>query len=126
MTETSLLREDIRENLLAIDRSTGKLLWKRRLSARSILRTPHLQLPFLITLSMNGNRWKGNKPSIQIEVIDAQTGQTIGRQENFLKDHILQFTYAPERGRIELRGKKSVFHLDFGGNQPRALRFAGK
>ena len=44
-TDTVLPRVDVRGDVMAIDRKTGRLLWKRGFQQRTILRTPSMQLP---------------------------------------------------------------------------------
>ena len=53
-TDTVLPRVDVRGDVLAIDRKTGRLVWKRGFQQRTILRTPSLQLPVLVMLSSSG------------------------------------------------------------------------
>jgi outer membrane protein assembly factor BamB len=99
-------------DLYAVDRETGKLLWKRTIPPRSIIRTPHLRLPFLVGMSRVGNRTNGRR-SLLVEVIDSSTGDTIGFKENIFPDRLVQLSYDPAVGRIELRGLKTLIDLDF-------------
>ncbi len=43
--------ENVQGDLLAVDGKSGQVLWKRELPQRSMLRMPHLRLPFLVAIS---------------------------------------------------------------------------
>ncbi|MGE3315880.1 MAG: hypothetical protein AB7O26_12275, partial [Planctomycetaceae bacterium] len=116
MGDTVLQRFDVRGEVLAIDRESGKMLWSRMLPHRSLLRLPHVRLPFLIGMSLSGDKGVTNRQALTIEVIDAETGETIGLEEHAKRNRILQFTYDHVASRIELRGERSVIKLDFGND----------
>lgn len=116
MGDTVLQRFDVRGELLAIDRESGKLLWSRVMPQRSLLRVPHVRLPFLIGMSLSGDKGVTNRQALTIEVIDSTTGETIGLEERAKRNRVLQFTYDHHASRIELRGERSVINLDFGND----------
>jgi len=96
------------------------LLWKRTIPPRSIIRTPHLHLPFLVGMSRIGNRTNGRR-SLLVEVIDSSTGDTIGFKENIFPDRLVQLSYDPADERIELRGLKTLIDLNFSRKPPQIL-----
>jgi hypothetical protein len=112
-SDAFLPADNIQGDLYAADRATGKILWKRTLPQRSIIRTPHCHLPFLITMCRQADRWNQSKTSLLVEVLDGATGQTIGLKDNIFPDRILHLAYEPERGRLELRGLRTTVRLEF-------------
>ena len=111
-TDTVLPRVDMRGDVLAIDRQTGRLAWSRSFLQRTVVRTPSLQLPILVMLASVGDRLNGNHRSMLIEAVDARTGETLGLENNKFADRILQFSYDYEQRRVRLWGKRSVIDLD--------------
>lgn len=114
MGDTVLPRFDIRGELLAFDRESGKLLWSRTMPQRSLLRIQHVRLPFLIGMSLSGDKGGTNRQTLTIEAIDSATGETIGLEERAKRFRVLQFTYDHLASQISLRGEHSVVHLEFG------------
>jgi hypothetical protein len=112
-TDTVLPHADVRGNILAIDRRSGRLEWKRSFLQRTVLRTPSLHLPVLVMLSSVGDRLVGTHRSLLIEVVDARTGETLGLENNKFHDRILHFSYEHEQHRARLWGRRSVVNLDF-------------
>ena len=112
-SDTFLPAAHIQGSLFAVDRRTGQRLWSRSLPQRSVLDLTHLNLPFLVTLSRIRDRHHGNRQSLLVEVLDAATGRTIGRQENLFPDRIVHLGCEPDEGRITLRGLRSAVRLDF-------------
>ncbi len=111
-TDTVLPRVDMRGDVLAIDRQTGRLAWSRSFLQRTVVRTPSLQLPILVMLASVGDRLNGNHRSMLIEAVDARTGETLALENNKFADRILQFSYDYEQHRVRLWGKRSVIDLD--------------
>jgi outer membrane protein assembly factor BamB len=111
-TDTVLPRVDVRGDVLAIDRQSGRLVWKRGFQQRTIVRTPSLQLPVLVMLSSVGDRMNGNHRSMLVEVVDTRTGETLGVENNKFTNRILQLTYEHDRHRVRLWGARSVIDLD--------------
>jgi hypothetical protein len=118
MGDTVLQRFDVRGELLAIDRESGKLLWSRMMPQRSLMRVPHVRLPFLIGMSLSGDKGpsSNNRQTLTVEVIDSTTGETIGLEERARRNRILQLTFDHLASRVELRGERSVISLEFGDN----------
>jgi hypothetical protein len=79
---------------------------------RTVLRTPSLHLPVLVMLSLVGDRMNGNHRSMLIEAVDANTGETLGLEDNKFPNRILQLTYDHDRRRVRLWGTRSVVDLD--------------
>jgi outer membrane protein assembly factor BamB len=111
-TDTVLPRVDVRGDVMAIDRKTGRLLWKQCFQQRTILRTPSMQLPVLVMLSSVGDRMNGNHRSMLVEVVDIGTGETLGVENNKFPNRILELTYEHDRHRVRLWGTRSVIDLD--------------
>jgi hypothetical protein len=118
-TDTSLPHADLRGNVVAIERGTGRVLWKRNFPHRTVLRVPTLRLPVLVMLALVGDRLNGNHRSMLVEVVDAKTGQTLAFDDDRKDNHVLQMTYDDDQQRIRLWGTKSVVDLDFGQHATR-------
>ena len=122
-TDTTLPHADLRGNLVAIDRRSGKMRWKRTFAQRTVLRVPTMRLPVLVMLALVGDRLNGNHSSMLVEVIDTRTGDTLAFDDDRLRNRILQMTYEEDRRRIRLWGNKSVVNLDFASD---GARLAGE
>lgn len=100
-------------DLISIDRKTGKILWSRNLPKRSWLDTSQYQLPFLIFMSKIRTESRTRSYSFLLEILDARTGDTIGFKDNILKDTILQLQIDPRFHKIILQGMHSAIEIDF-------------
>jgi outer membrane protein assembly factor BamB len=118
-TDTTLPHADLRGNLVAIDRRSGQMLWKRAFAQRTVLRVPTLRLPVLVMLAFVGDRLNGNHRSMLVEVIDTKTGDTLAFDDDRFPNRILQMTYDEDRRRIRLWGTRSVVDLDFASHGAR-------
>ena len=112
-SDTFLDAVHIQGDLYTVNRQTGKLDWKRTLPQRSVIHTPHIRLPFLVTMSGVRDRWNGSRQSLLVEIIDAKTGETLALLDNIFPDRIVQFSYLPDQSRVELRGLKTVIDIEF-------------
>jgi outer membrane protein assembly factor BamB len=112
-TDTTLPHADLRGDLLALDRRTGQLRWKRTFAQRTVLRVPALRLPVLVMLAIVGDRLNGNHRSMLVEVVDAKTGDTLAFDDDRFHNRIMQMTYEDDRHRIRLWGARSVVDLNF-------------
>lgn len=111
-----------RDDLYAIDRVSGEIQWKRTIPYRTILQFPDGRVPFLVTISQSKEAAATNaKQSLTIEVIDSQSGATIGYRENLKFDQLLSTHYDGESGRIVLRCLNSDIELLFGPEDDRAV-----
>jgi outer membrane protein assembly factor BamB len=124
-TDTTLPHADLRGNLLAFDRRSGQLLWKRNFAQRTVLRVPTLRLPVLVMLALVGDRLNGNHRSMLVEAVDAKTGDTLAFDDDRFPNHILQMTYEEDRRRIRLWGTRSVVDLDFASHASRLAATKG-
>ncbi len=106
--------ENIQGDLLAIEPASGKVLWKRMLPQRSVLRMPHLRLPFLVMVSRVRDRWQGGRQGLLVEVVDARTGETIAEKDNNFSDRIVHLAYDREEGLLDLYGLKTRIRVSFG------------
>jgi hypothetical protein len=118
-TDTTLPHADLRGNLVAIDRRSGQVLWKRAFAQRTVLRVPTLRLPVLVMLAFVGDRLNGNHRSMLVEVIDTKTGDTLAFDDDRFPNRILQMTYDDEQRRIRLWGTRSVVDVEFGSHTSR-------
>lgn len=100
-------------DLIGIDKESGKILWNRNLPKRSWINTSQYQLPFLIFMSKIRTASKIRNYSFLFEVLDAKTGDTIGFKDNVIKDTILQMQIDPRFNKIILQGMKSAVEIDF-------------
>ena len=112
-SDTTLPRVDLAGTLLAIERKTGRLLWNRSFPHRTLVRSPTLRMPMLIMLSSVGDHTDSSQCSMLVEVVDSNTGETLGIEDNHFSNRILQLTYEPESRRVRLWGTRSVVNLDF-------------
>lgn len=106
--------ENIQGDLMAIDPESQKVLWERMLPQRSILQMPHVRLPFLVMISRVRDRWQGGKQGLLVEVLDAETGETLARKDNNLSDRVVNLAYDHEQGVLDLHGLKTRIRLKFG------------
>ena len=97
--------------LRAFDRRSGRELWNRRFAARSFLHTPFCRLPFLVSLARLTDRRQTR--AMIAEIVDAQTGQTLGYHESLAPDKFLHVDFQPTQGLIELQGMYSRVRIDF-------------
>jgi outer membrane protein assembly factor BamB len=100
-------------DLLVFQRTTGRLLWKKQLTQRSVLRLPHYHLPFLVTLARVRDRTNASRQSLLVELIDKQTGETIAIRKNLFPARILQTAYDPERQQLDLIALRSRVRIHF-------------
>lgn len=103
----------IDNDLMSIDKQSGKILWNRNLPKRSWIDTSQYQLPFLIFMSKIRTESRTRSYSFLFEILDAKTGKTIGFKDNILKDTILQMHIDPRFKKIILQGMHSAVELDF-------------
>ena len=97
--------------LRALDRRSGRPLWRRRFAARSFLHTPFTRLPFLISLARLTDRRQTR--AMIAEVVDAQTGRTLGFHDGLAPDKFFQIDYQPAEGVIEFQGVYSRVRMNF-------------
>lgn len=111
----------VQGDLLAFDRTTGRLLWRKRLTQRSLLRLPHYRLPFLVALARVRDRTNAARQSLLIELIDKQTGVTIALRKNLFPARILQTAYDPDRRFLDLIALRSRVRIHFSATPPAAV-----
>jgi len=112
-TELSLAATDIQGDLLAIERTSGRLLWKRSFPQRSFIHAPHARMPFLTAVARVSQRGYGRSDGLLVEIVDSRTGRTIGFKDNLLADRILHMSYEPDLDKVVLRGLRSVIDIEF-------------
>ncbi|MEQ8851467.1 PQQ-binding-like beta-propeller repeat protein [Gimesia sp.] len=103
----------IDNDLLSIDKQSGKILWNRNLPKRSWIDTSQYQLPFLIFMSKIRTESRTRSYSFLFEILDTRTGKTIGFKDNILKDTILQMQIDPRLRKIILQGMHSAVEIDY-------------
>lgn len=115
---------DVQGELYAIDRKTGKILWERTLPQRSVLNLAEYRLPFLVTLSRVRD-YRTSRESMQVEVIDAETGETLALRENILLDRLVNVSYERDEGKLSLHGLRSRIEIEFGPERREFPTFDG-
>lgn len=99
-------------DLLAFDRNTGRQLWKRSLSERSLFRTNDLKFPFLIFASRVGDLQQENKQTMSFEIIDSKNGKTLASIDHLELDRFYRVNYLVKRNRLEIVGTNSKVLFD--------------
>ncbi|MGH7201595.1 MAG: PQQ-binding-like beta-propeller repeat protein, partial [Planctomycetaceae bacterium] len=103
---------DVQGDLYALDRETGKLLWRRDMGAMCSVLDSHVDhLPFLIALRRVRDREDGE--AWQVEAIDKQTGRKLGSAEGLRPGRLIRVEYQPLERRVELHGQRSLIRLQF-------------
>lgn len=100
-------------DLIGVDKQSGKILWNRNLPKRSWVNTSQYQLPFLIFISKIRTESKITNYSFLFEILDAKTGNTIGFKDNIMKDTILQMQIDPRFNKIVFQGMNGAVEIDF-------------
>jgi outer membrane protein assembly factor BamB len=114
--ETKFQMHQVMGDLYAFDRHTSERLWMRKnLPTQSIVHLSDYRLPFLVSLNRTGrtNRMN-NSIGLRLEVIDAQTGQTLATQSNVLHDQLFLMDYDRDAGRLRFRGSVTQLQVNFG------------
>jgi hypothetical protein len=106
----------IQGDLCAVDAASHHVLWRRTLGNRSILHLVDFPLPVLVSLCRIRSE---EPPTLGAEVLDVQTGESLGSRSDILSDRLLQASYSRETGLIELRGAKTAIRLEFPANVAR-------
>lgn len=123
VSDSFLKVKHIDNDLISIDKQSGKILWKRNFPKRSWIDTSQYQLPFLIFMSKIRTESRVRNYSILLEILDGKTGNTIGFQDNLIKDTILQMHIEPRANKILLQGLKSAIEIDFSDPQKSLKKF---
>jgi len=107
----------LRDDLYAIDRETSRVLWRRSLPSRTLLKLEPAGLPFLVLLSRIRDQHDNNLQSLLVEVLDAQTGELLARQDHLTADRIVNAEYDAVEQTIRLIGQKTAIeiHYSMGG-----------
>ncbi|MAG94363.1 MAG: hypothetical protein CMJ48_11510 [Planctomycetaceae bacterium] len=120
---TFIPRVEIQGHLFAVDRASAGVLWERIEAQRSVLDVRQFRLPFLIALSKvrdlstrTAAPRTGSRDSLRVEVIDCETGRTLGLRKNILPDSFVQFAVDKANSRVQLQGLKSRVDLVYGAS----------
>ena len=118
ISDTYLPSTNIEGFIYAVEKDSGKPLWNRVFPKRTVLRNPSANLPFLVMMSqarkVEANNFFRSVRSLMIEVIDAQTGNTIRHRDHMLNDQIVHQTLDRKAGKLELHGFKNRIQINFG------------
>ncbi len=109
--------------LLAVDMKTSRILWQRNFPARSFLLLNDFNLPFLVArcrLRIPPHRLA---QTMAIELIDTNTGQTLGYNEHLPVEPIVHAFYWPQEGKLTLNGQKNSIDILFGRSRQHPLLF---
>lgn len=111
--DTFVATNHLRDDLLAIDRTSGRILWRRVVPQRTVLELPAYELPFLVMVARVRDRNDASRQSLLLEAVDAATGLTIGTASDVPYDRIAHVSCDHTQGRLTLHGLTSEIHLDF-------------
>jgi hypothetical protein len=111
----------VRDDFYAIDRRTGRILWKRPLPSRTLLQLDPPGLPLLVFVSLIRDRHDGNVRSLLVEVLDAETGDVLGRRDQLPLDRMVNVEYDGESRTLRLVGQKSEIELQLLPESPTGL-----
>ena len=75
-----------------------------------MLHLADLPLPVLVSLSRVRTQ---DQSHLAVEVIDAESGETVGARDDLPSDRLLQAAYDRQGGLLELRGAKTSVRLAF-------------
>ena len=114
MNDSPLSGVNLRDDIYAFERATGRLLWKRSIPSRTVLQFPRCRVPFLVAVSVVKDRQNTNQQSLTVEVLSGLTGETIGYRENLPYDRLLSADYDATTGLILLGGQSHNIELRFG------------
>jgi outer membrane protein assembly factor BamB len=101
----------MRDDVFAFHEPSGKLLWTRPFPQRTILRVAGLDLPILVLAARIRDPADGTRQWLSLEVVDAATGNTIGRPSVLPWDRLLSADYDDETATIRLIGQKEIFQI---------------
>ncbi len=107
------LNSVFRGSLMAVEKASGKILWKRSIQQRSMLNITQCSLPFLIGLARVSPQGNNTQRALAVELIDRQTGETLGYADRLIPDRIVHCAVDRDRGLLTLHGLSSRIDLDF-------------
>ena len=100
--------------LLAVDRETGRILWRRKVTHQSLLQLEQCDLPFFVGMSRVGlTSQAGSVQTLEVEVFDRATGEIIGHERNLMSDRFVHYRLDESRRTLELHGLTSSVEIDF-------------
>gem|GEM_PF-3058756 len=91
-------------SLLAIDRHSQQVLWKRETRTRIVLRIEAARLPFLITAVLVQPDGTGGEQSLELEVIDRLSGTVLGQSRSLIPCRLVHAEFERHGGRLSLYG----------------------
>lgn len=107
----------VQGELCAFDRATQQPLWQQTMGSRSVLQLAEYRLPVLVTVCRV--KHDNQQLSLQVEVLDARTGELRAVRDNLLGgDRLVQLSYERSPARLELRGPRTEIRVEF-TNDPR-------
>ena len=123
VNDTMLPVISIDGELIAASRIDGHPQWSRQMEPRSVVQLSELQLPILVMLARARNPHYHEHQSLVIEVLDTETGSTLGLQDDIRRDRsdrLVHYSYWPEQGTLELHWLNGQLSIDL-DRQKRAL-----
>ncbi|MBI1312149.1 PQQ-binding-like beta-propeller repeat protein [bacterium] len=100
--------------LIAVNRRNGRVQWRREVTHKSLLRLERCHLPFFVGMSrVQVSNRQGTSQTLDLEVIDRRTGETLGQQHDLLSDRFVHYRLDRDHGILELHGLASRVDLDF-------------
>ncbi|MBS0266101.1 MAG: PQQ-binding-like beta-propeller repeat protein [Planctomycetes bacterium] len=110
LTDTTLPAFLAEGDLLVVEASSSRLLWRKPLGRRTLLQMPDATLPVIVSMS---RLRRDDQSFLAIDVLDASSGSLLSSRDNLLSDRLLQATYDVRRPALEMRGAKTVIRLEF-------------
>lgn len=104
---------DLSGDLYAVRRASGKSLWDSPLSVNpsKVLLLPHLGMPVLVTVSRVRDAQDAEKYRLKVDVIDIDSGRTLGSQSDLTITQILHADYNVRDARLALWGPDRRFEI---------------
>ncbi|MFP6762888.1 MAG: hypothetical protein VB858_04700, partial [Planctomycetaceae bacterium] len=121
-TDSTLPADHVQQgSLIALDRTTGRVLWSRHCRQQTFLRFDRARLPFLVSLSRVRPRNRTNIHGIELEVIDRRTGELLGHHTHLIQDRFVHTHVDRQQGLLQIYGLSSRVDLDFSPKTQRIL-----
>ncbi len=91
-------------SLVAIDRRSQQIVWKRDVRTRIALRIEAARLPFLVTAVLVQPQAAEGEQSLEMEIIDRQTGAVLGSSRALIPCRLVHAEFERDAGRLSLYG----------------------
>jgi len=100
--------------LIAIDRESSRILWRREVTHKSLLQLEQFNLPFFVAMSrVQVASQTGAVQTLDIEVFDRQTGDLLGHRRDLPSERFIHYRMDRDHGTLQLHGLSSRIDIDF-------------